>query len=282
MGYLQNIKSPEMYVKMMRAFLFRMPTSERTEVCQEVHQHLAALVEDHQAEGYSPQEAIALAIQQFGPPFKVGGEIARKWEAKTQRLLEATQPRLARRKKRLVFLTAAFSGSMPVLISMNYHYWLVIVVLASAHGLLSGVLYHYTQRLGVWIAGPKGPPEERDWPETRELWEEKLPQITEQIRHGAVGKSAWGRLNLLAAQWVGKRVLETAQGTADAPAAFKRRLFWQVLGLAYLAVLVLWPAEGQFMTMRNLLIFLFVSVKMSSLSRRLADKRWPAVKTAQM
>jgi len=215
-----------MYLKMMRALLFRMSEAERDEVCQEVRLHLEALVEDHQAEGHSPQEAMTLAVQQFGPPFKVGGEIARKWEAKRERLVEATQPRLARQKKWHKFIFAPLVNSVPILFVLNYHSWPLILAAASIH---------LRQR-----------------------------------------KNLWGRLNLHVMQWLGGRFLAEEESERAVSSAFKWKVIWQLLGFAYLIALVLWPAEGNIMNMKNMMIFLYVSLKMAPLSRSLADKLLPA------
>ena len=258
-----------MYLTMMRALLFRMSEAERDEVCQEVRLHLAALVEDHQAEGHSPQEAMTLAVQQFGPPFKVGAEIAQKWEAKRERLAEATQPRLARQKKWHRFIFAPFVSSVPILFVLNYHSWLIILAAASVHGLLSGVWLHYTRRLDAQIAAAGGPLEVRDWRAAHESWKETLPQVAEQLRQR---KSLWGRLNLHILQWLGSRFLERERRKRDLSSAFMWKVIWQLLGFAYLAVLVLWPAEGNIMNMKNMMMFLYVSLKMVPFSRSLADK----------
>ena len=273
MGYLKNIKSPDMYLKMMRALLFRMSEAERDEVCQEVRLHLEALVEDHQAEGHSPQEAMTLAVQQFGPPFKVGGEIARKWEAKRERLVEATQPRLARQKKWHKFIFAPLVNSVPILFVLNYHSWPLILAAASIHGLLSGVLLHYTGRLDAQIAAAGGPLELCDWRTAHESWKKTLPQVAQHRRQK---KNLWGGINLYVIRWLGSRFLEGEESKRAVSSAFKWKVIWQLLGFAYLTALVLWPAEGNIMNMKNMMIFLYVSLKMAPLSRSLADKLLPA------
>ncbi len=266
---------------MMRAFMFPIPASERDEGCEEVRQHLEALIEDHQAQGHSPQKALTLAVQQFGPPFKVGRKIWQKWDVKRQRLLEATQPRLARRKKRFVYLTGLLGGSVPVLIVLNCHYLPALFGIALSHGLVMGALSHYTQCLNTQIAELEGllPIEERQQSSNREAWKEASPQIAEQLLHT---KGLWGRFNLIVAQWAGDRFVEKRTRTSVPSSCLRWKLFWQILGLAYLAVLVLWPAPYHAMGVKDMLIFLYLSAKMSSLSYSLANKRWPLMKSSQI
>ena len=260
--------------------MFPMPVSERDEACEEVRQHLEALVEDHQGEGHSAQEALTSAVQQFGPPFKVGRKIWQKWDVKRQRLLEATQPQLAGRKKRLAYLIGLLGGAVPVLIVLNCRYLPALLAIASANGLVLGALNHYTQRLDAQTAKLEGLPqiEERQQSSNREAWRETLPQIAEQLRQT---KGLWGRFNLIVAQWAGDRFIEKRGCTSVSSSGLRRKLFWQILGLAYLVVLVLWPAPHYAMRVKDMLIFLYVSAKMSSFSHSLADKRWPLVKTSE-
>jgi len=289
LGYLQNIKSPDMYVKMMRTFMFRMPEAERDEACQEVGQHLAALAEDYQAEGHTEAEALLLAIERFGRPFKVGSEIARKWEIKRHRLIQTTQPQLARRLKWFRNCYSFFSAGLPVLFVMHYHFLPLILVVAAVHGLLASILAHWLRSAEAEVAPPLARPAERTlseaWAnsqsEAKELWKERLPQIGNQLKQS---KSLWGRLNLYAARWFGRRAINRDGSGKSASSDLLRKLIWQMLGLAYLALLILWPTgtDPSLINVRGLVIFLYASIRIQSVSRSYLDKQFRASGTPQI
>jgi len=289
LGYLQNIKSPDMYVKMMRTFMFRMPEAERDEACQEVGQHLAALAEDYEAEGHPKAEALLLAIERFGQPFRVGSEIARKWEIKRQRRLQQIQPQLARRLKWFRNCCSFFTVGVPILFVMNYHFWPLILIVASVHGLLVSILAHWLQSLEAQVAPPLARPAERTlseaWgnsqSEAKELWKERLPQIGNQLKQS---KSLWGRLNLYAARWFGRRAINRDGSGKSASSDLLRKLIWQMLGLAYLALLILWPTgtDPSLINVRGLVIFLYASIRIQSVSRSYLDKQFRASGTPQI
>ncbi len=289
MGYLQNIKSPDMYVKMMRTFMFRMPEAERDNACQEVRQHLAALAEDYQAEGHTEEESLLLAIERFGQPFKIGSEIARKWEIKRQRFIQITQPEAARRLKWFRNCYSFFSAGLPVLFVMHYHSILLILVVAAVHGLLASILAHWLQSVEAEVAAPNIRPAEQTlseaWAssqsENKELWKERLPQIDNQLKQS---KSLWGRLNLYAAQWFGRRAINRDRSVRSNSSGLLRKLIWQMLGLVYLVLLILWPTgtDPNLINMRGLLIFLYASIRIQSVSRSYLDKQFRASGTPQI
>lgn len=290
MSYLRNIKSPEMYVKMMQTFMFRMPETERDEACQEVRQHLVSLAEDCQAEGYTEAKALLLAIERFGQPFKVGSEIAQKWEIKRQRLIQTAQPQLARQLKWLRNCYSFFTASVPVLFVMNYHFWLLILMVASVHGLLVSILSHWLQSIEAQVAPPFRRPAERilleAWAansrsENKELWKERLPQIDNQLKQS---KGLWGHLNLYAACWLGRRAINRDESGKSVRSGLLRKLIWQILGLVYLVVLILWPTgtDPSLMYMRGLLIFLYASIQIQSVCHIYLKRKLGASGTPQI
>lgn len=268
-----------MYIKMMRTLMFRMPDAERENACQEVHQHLAALAEDYRAEGHTEAEALLLAIERFGPPFKVGGEIGRKWEIRRQRLIQTTQPQLARQLKWFRNCYSFFTAGVPVLFVMNYHFWPLILVVASVHGLLVSILAHRLRTVEAEVASPLRRPAERTlteaWAtsqsETKELWKERLPQIDNQLRQS---KSLSGRFNLYAARWFGRRAINKEQAKKSSAPVWK--LMWQLPGLIYLLALILWPTgtDSGLTNLKCFLIFLCASIQTQSISRSYLDKRF--------
>ena len=65
--------------------LKRMPQPARTELHQELRQHLDALIAAHEELGSPPEEAFQLALRQFGDPAKVGRKLWWEWFLSTQR-----------------------------------------------------------------------------------------------------------------------------------------------------------------------------------------------------
>ena len=68
----------------LNAPLKRLPADERTEIHQEVRQHLEALAKANEELGSSTEEAWLLALTQFGDPGKFSKKMAQEWQqAKT-------------------------------------------------------------------------------------------------------------------------------------------------------------------------------------------------------
>ena len=272
MGYLQSIKSADAYVKVMRAFMFRMPEVERDEACEEVRQHLAALIEDHQAEGHSSQEALRLAVQQFGPPFKVGLQIERRWEAGKRRQIEVSQPALARCWKRLFFLLCLIVGSGVFLIMQITNGWLALVFSSAVYGLLSGSLVTYLTELDKQVYGVPGV----EWKEARTRLQEAQPMIADRISRS---RSLRVRLDFLARQYAIKYLLNRKDNPLKPTALPKNILSALLLGVA-LGALILWSPVGHETTyLRKLMIFLIVSMQTQGLGRVLMN-RWRQNRTA--
>lgn len=55
------------------------PYAQRRRLRLETEDHLLALVEDFQAEGFAPHEAVAVALQEYGEPWRIGQDFAEAW-----------------------------------------------------------------------------------------------------------------------------------------------------------------------------------------------------------
>ncbi len=74
----------EAWFQRLNAPLKRLPAEERTQLHQEVRQHLEALAAANEELGSSPPEALELALKQFGDPSKFSKKMAQEWhQAKT-------------------------------------------------------------------------------------------------------------------------------------------------------------------------------------------------------
>lgn len=74
-----NDPQVEHWFQRLNAPLKRLPADERTQIHQEVRQHLEALAAANEELGSSPPEALELALQQFGDPGKIGKQMAQEW-----------------------------------------------------------------------------------------------------------------------------------------------------------------------------------------------------------
>ncbi len=74
-----NDPQVEQWFQRLNAPLKRLPADERTQIHQEVRQHLEALAAANEELGSPPEEALELALQQFGDPGKFGKKMAQEW-----------------------------------------------------------------------------------------------------------------------------------------------------------------------------------------------------------
>ncbi len=274
MGYLQHIKSPEMYVRMMQTLMFPMPPAEREEACQEVRQHLEALVDDFRAEGHSPEEAVRLAIQQFGNPFRVGSQIWKKWDQKKSRQAEVTKPTLARRRKWLRYLSVSFTAGGTMLILSNTTAWLPLVFLSAGQGLLAGCLLVYQEALDERINGPRG----LSWSASRQWLQESEPQIVENLLQN---RSLWNKLSLFVSKRMTAYLLNLENHQATKSATFSWNVRSVVFFVTMLAALISWSSidhEGAYF--KRVMIFLLVSIQAQGVSRVLMNRLFLRGRTA--
>ena len=75
-----NDPQVEQWFQRLNAPLKRLPAEERTQIHQEVRQHLEALAAANKELGSSPEEAWEHALKQFGDPGKFGKRMAREWK----------------------------------------------------------------------------------------------------------------------------------------------------------------------------------------------------------
>ncbi len=66
------------------------PYAQRRRLRLETEDHLHALIEDFEAEGFAPPEAVAVALREYGEPWRIGQEFADAW------LSGSAPPHLAR------------------------------------------------------------------------------------------------------------------------------------------------------------------------------------------
>jgi len=276
MGYLQTIKSPEAYVKMMQTFMFLMPEAERNGACEEARQHLEALVEDFQREGQSPQGAMTLAVQQFGSPFRVGRDIGQKWEQKRKRQTEVTKPILARRSKWLRYLSVSFMAGGMVLITTGIDAWLPLVLLSAGQGLLAGCLFVCQEALDERINSSQ----RLNWSERRQWLQESEPQIVENLLQN---RSLWNRLNLLASQRATAYLLNLENNQLTKSTTFSWNVKSVVLFVTLIAALIYWsPIDHEAIYWRRLMLFMLVSIQAQGVGKVLTNRLLLRERTPQM
>lgn len=66
------------------------PHAQRRRLRLETEDHLRALAEDFEAEGFAPDEAVAVALREYGEPWRIGQDFAEAW------LSGSAPPHLAR------------------------------------------------------------------------------------------------------------------------------------------------------------------------------------------
>ncbi len=275
MGYLQTIKSPEAYVKKMRAFMSPMPVSERDEVCQEIRQHLEALLEDFQAEGRSPEEAIALAMKRFGSPVKVGREISRKWFKKYEQRSEAAKPPPLRRQERLlsiVDLTISCLLFWQVISVFYCHNLSPLLFWSAAFGLCSGGIEAYREAL-----------RERGWEaqgiDPRQNFQDLLPKLKQRLLQDQTWR---GRLTFILFRLAGNRLVNTF-GSFERKTDLKWNTWAIARGTGYFILLLLLPDRNEWLSyVRQLLVFSYVSGRATALSRILTNRLLLRGRTPQM
>ena len=55
------------------------PYAQRRRLRLETEDHLLALTEDFQAEGFAPDEALSVALREYGEPWRIGQDFAQSW-----------------------------------------------------------------------------------------------------------------------------------------------------------------------------------------------------------
>jgi len=55
------------------------PYAQRRRLRLETEDHLHALIEDFEAEGFAPPEAVAVALREYGEPWRIGQDFADAW-----------------------------------------------------------------------------------------------------------------------------------------------------------------------------------------------------------
>ena len=69
----------ERYLAAIDVRLRALPPTRRDEELRELRQHLAALVDGHRARGLSEDEAVAMALRQFGRAEQIGQDLHEAW-----------------------------------------------------------------------------------------------------------------------------------------------------------------------------------------------------------
>ncbi len=69
----------EQYLAAVGARLRTLPPARRDEEVREIRQHLDALVAAHLARGQSPEEAVDVALRQFGHAEQIGRQLQGAW-----------------------------------------------------------------------------------------------------------------------------------------------------------------------------------------------------------
>ncbi len=208
-----------------------------------------------------------LAIKQFGQPFRVGRDIAQKWETKRKRQTETAKPIPTRQRKWLKFLTTIITSWGGIWCVMNYHAWPVILTWAVGQGILYGLATGHIAELDEEIDGPKG----AEWPEMQKELRESRIGIREQVSQS---KNLWGKLTMLFVQ----RLTERYSTTASNPFARAISFGWTVSSvswsLAYLAVLIFCSAisHGRIIFW-TYLIFYYVTDKAGTISKVIITRR---------
>ena len=270
MGYLQNIKSPEAYVNSMRVALSDMPETEREEACEEVRQHLGSLVEDFHADCHSSEEAMMLAIEQFGHPLKVGFQIGQKWrqknEERNEERIEAAKFPAFKRKERLLAVVDQISSCLPipVLIFAFYRHSLPWVFLLPATlGLQSGIINAYRQALRDQVWEPQGISPQR-----------RLEASIPKVRLRLLRDRTWrGRLTFVVVRLIGQQLMSWV-GLSER----RTHLNWKwntsaiTWGGFYLLLLVLWPDDSGWQSLlKQMIVFPYVFTRAFTISKVLTN-----------
>lgn len=77
----------DQYIETIHARLKSLPAAQRDEEVREIRQHLDALVAGHRAAGLGEDEAVHVAIRQFGHAEQVGRELHQTWQPQRLRAL---------------------------------------------------------------------------------------------------------------------------------------------------------------------------------------------------
>jgi len=132
------------------------PHVRRRELRAELGAHLESLVEAHLELGDTPEEALAAALRQFGPPRQVGKCWLREWRRERPARLES--PMQAARVGFLCYLTASFfawlCSSAAVAVGNSAVGGLLVlnaVVFPIVAGLLTGILVRTLHGYGALL-----------------------------------------------------------------------------------------------------------------------------------
>lgn len=85
MFHQHNDEHLDQFFQRLNKPLKRMPQPARAELHAELRQHLAALVAAHEELGSTPEEALDLALRQFGDPAKIGHRLWWEWFLSSRR-----------------------------------------------------------------------------------------------------------------------------------------------------------------------------------------------------
>ena len=69
----------EDYLARVRRHLYAVPAAQRDELLAEMRGHLHAMAEENERAGHDREKAVALALEQFGEPSRIGQDMARSW-----------------------------------------------------------------------------------------------------------------------------------------------------------------------------------------------------------
>ena len=255
--------------------MFPMPIPNRDEACEEIRQHLEALIEDYQGEGCPPQEAVTLAVERFGSPFKLGRKIGCKWEANRKRQIAAANPVLARQRKWMRFLCFCTTGIGMLLIMRFIDGWLPLVICCAALGILIGCLFpsvpgiseQLYDRLGMGQEEAQGP-----------SWEAQM----KMLKRLSLSRSLRIRTIVLISQWVityshSRGNNPTKLGLLSGNAVFP---VLPVLLLVGCIAFNYWPpVDHDVLINRKIIIFMLVTLPAQDIGRGLIN-RWIQSRTA--
>jgi len=283
-GYLQTIKSPEMYVSVMRVFMFPMPDVERDEACQEVRQHLEALAEDFQVQGASVEDATVKAVKQFGLPSKVGREISQKWVKGNQSHPNIGKLRVFKSKEKalgaVTLLQKCFWGLGFFWVISHTLTAIVLLSVAVGLGISDGVLEAHregaNERTGVVQGMDIGM-------DMRQRMDRGLKRAKTTLKQQlSEDKTLRGRLRHVLYRLVEPDVSRFV-GLSSPATSLPWKPAGVGLGLAYLTVLLLWPgACGWQLTLKQILILVFVSGRTRTVSQVLVNRLLLRGRTPQM
>lgn len=134
------------FFKRLNAPLHRMPQQERTELHQEVRQHLDGLTAAYEELGLSPDEALESALRAFGDPCKIGRRMYWEWRRGQWRGLSGEMKAVLSMiglyaSSATILLTAlVWSYAVPPLRGAMPESALLLTVLAGIPALAGGVL----------------------------------------------------------------------------------------------------------------------------------------------